>query len=109
MPEKITTPTKLAIARKSANLTQKQLATKSGVSLGTIREYERGRNNINNARVIIVADLADAIGVSVREIMNDPQPSEVPSFGQKNISGMAASCAAAGRGSPEAGHKREVI
>lgn len=69
MQKKDITP--LGAVRREIGLTQKELAEKSGVSLFTIQEYEKGRNDINNARCIIVVSLAEALGVPVQKIMNE--------------------------------------
>ncbi len=71
MPKFNQNPTPLEIARRAAGLTRQKLADLSGVSMKTIKEYEQGRNNINNARAIIVSDLADALGVPVKKILNE--------------------------------------
>lgn len=71
MPKFNQNPTPLEVARRAAGLTRQQLSKKSGISLGTIKEYEQRRNNINNARAVIVVDLADALGVPVQKILNE--------------------------------------
>lgn len=71
MPRINQNPTPLEVARRAAGLTRQQLSQKSGVSFGTIKEYEQRRNNINNARAVIVVDLADALGVPVQKILNE--------------------------------------
>ena len=62
--------TNLEKVRRNVGMTQVELEEKSGISYKTIREYEQGRSNINNARVCIVVALADALGVRVTDIMN---------------------------------------
>lgn len=64
-------PTNLEKARRAAGLSREKLAELSGIPWGTIKEYEQGRNNINNARAHIVVDLAEALGVPVQQIMNE--------------------------------------
>lgn len=71
MPKYNPNPTNLEIARRAAGMTRDELARKSGVKSDTIKEYEWGRNNINNARACIVVDLADALGVPVKKILNE--------------------------------------
>lgn len=71
MPKKNPNPTNLEIARREAGISRVELAKRSGVPLATIAEYEQGRNNINNARACIVVDLADALEVPVKKIMNE--------------------------------------
>jgi DNA-binding XRE family transcriptional regulator len=53
---------KLRELREQANLTQEQLAQRSGVNLWTIRGYEQGRREPNWKGAI---DLARALGVTV--------------------------------------------
>jgi len=62
--------TNLEKVRRKKGLTQVDLEKKSGVPHKTIREYEQGRNNINNAKAYIVVSLSEALEVPVREIMN---------------------------------------
>lgn len=71
MPKFNPNPTPLESARRAAGLTRQKLSELSGVSLKTIKEYEQGRNNINNARAIIVSDLADALHVPLKKILNE--------------------------------------
>lgn len=70
MPKYNPDPTNLEKARRAARLTRKKFAELSGVSMRTIAGYEQRRKNINNARAVIVSDLADALGVPVRTILN---------------------------------------
>ena len=76
MPKFNQNPTPLEVERRAAGLTRQQLSKKSGISLGTIKEYEQRRNNINNARAVIVVDLADALGVPVQKILNERSDSD---------------------------------
>lgn len=70
MPKYNPNPTNLEKARRAAGLTRKQLAERSGISWATIKECEQGRSNINNSRAVMVSDLADALGVPVKNILN---------------------------------------
>lgn len=47
------------------------LAKKSGVGIRTIEQYVSGRRNLSNARARIVADLADALGMTVRQLLEE--------------------------------------
>lgn len=64
---------KLTIAlkrlRKAANLTQKELAEKSRVSLRMIKAYEQGEQDIKKAEVETVIKLADALNCNVKDIV----------------------------------------
>ena len=60
---------KLKIARKYRGLTQEALANESGVSLNTIRAYERKSKDLNKARFDIVMKLAKALKCEVSELL----------------------------------------
>ena len=51
-------PTRRQTFRKKANLTQKQLADLSGVSLRMIQLYEQRQNDINKAAASVINKLA---------------------------------------------------
>lgn len=59
---------KLKIIRKNCGLTQESLAKESGVSLNTIRAYERKSKDLNKARVDIIANLAKALKCDISEL-----------------------------------------
>ena len=61
---------KLKIARKHCGLTQEELAHKSGVSLHTIRAYERKGKDINKAQFDIVLRLAKALKCDITELLD---------------------------------------
>lgn len=60
---------KLKTARKLCGLTQEALAKESGVSLNTIRAYERKSKDLNKAQFDIVVRLAKALKCDVSELM----------------------------------------
>lgn len=60
---------KLKTARKLCGLTQEELATESGVSINTIRAYERKSKDLNKAQFDIVVRLAKALKCDVTELM----------------------------------------
>lgn len=74
MPRYNPNPTPLEQARRAAGLTRVKLAEKSGVNARTIKGYEQRMRNINNAPAVLVLDLADAIGVPPRSILNTSDP-----------------------------------
>lgn len=55
--------------RTRRGLTQKQLAEKSGVPLAMVQKYEQKVKNINNAQVTTVLNLAQALKVAPRDIL----------------------------------------
>lgn len=60
---------KLKTARKHRGLTQEALANVSGVSLNTIRAYERKSKDLNKAQFDIVMKLAKALKCDVSELL----------------------------------------
>ena len=56
--------------RKRCGITQEQLAEASGVSINTIRAYERKAKDINKAQVDIVLKLADALKCGIADILD---------------------------------------
>lgn len=60
---------KLKLARKHCGLTQEALANESGVSLNTIRAYERKSKDLNKAQFEIVMRLAKALKCDVLELL----------------------------------------
>lgn len=60
---------KLKTARKRCGLTQEALAHESGVSLNTIRAYERKSKDLNKASFEIVMRLARALRCDVSELI----------------------------------------
>lgn len=65
------TITKLETIRRKNGLSQNDLAVKSGVPFTALREYEQGRRSINNAHLVTGIALADALGVSVKDLVED--------------------------------------
>lgn len=59
---------KLKTARKHCGLTQESLANESGVSLNTIRAYERKSKDLNKAQFDIVMRFANALKCDVSEL-----------------------------------------
>lgn len=60
---------RLKTARKHCGLTQEALANKSGVSLNTIRAYERKSKDLNKAQFDIVMRLVKALKCNVSELL----------------------------------------
>ena len=61
---------KLKTARKHSGLTQEELSHESGVSLNTIRAYERKGKDINKAQFDIVLRLAKALKCDITELLD---------------------------------------
>ena len=64
-----TTESRLKTVRKLCGLTQEALAKESGVSLNTIRAYERKSKDLNKAQFDIVMRLAKALKCNVSELL----------------------------------------
>ncbi len=65
----------LKTTRKICGLTQEELAERSGVSLNTIRAYERKSKDLDKARFDIVVRLARALRCDVSELADRSDPS----------------------------------
>ena len=61
--------TLLKAVREAKRMSQKQLADVSGVSYRMIQHYEQGTKDIKGAAVVTVIKLADALGVTVKDII----------------------------------------
>lgn len=61
---------KLKTARKHCGLTQEDIANESGVSLNTIRAYERKSKDINKAQSDIVLRLARALKCNMTDLLD---------------------------------------
>jgi len=55
--------------RRRAGLTQEELAEAAGVGINTIRRIEQGE--IEEPRVSTLRKLADALGIRVRDLLED--------------------------------------
>lgn len=60
---------KLKFMRESKGITQAELASKSGVKLRSIQNYEQGFHDINGAKVVTVLCLAEALGCDIYDII----------------------------------------
>lgn len=61
---------KLKIVRKCCGLTQTALAKKSGISVNTIRAYERKSKDLNKAQVDTVMRFANALQCNITELLD---------------------------------------
>lgn len=59
--------------RKLRGLSQLQLAEKAGISFRTIQHYEQGSKDINNAKLLTLCKIADALNCKISDIFNDDQ------------------------------------
>ena len=61
--------TNLQRIRKASGLNQRQLAEASGVNVRMIQHYEQEQKPINNASALTVYKLAQALKVSVEDLL----------------------------------------
>ena len=62
----------LLAQRRRTGLTQEELASRSGVSLRSIRAYEQGQVDIGSARADVVYLLARTLGCSMEDLVRAP-------------------------------------
>lgn len=67
--------TKLKLLRKSAGLSQRELAERSGVPLRTIQQYEQRQKSINKAQVEYLVMLAKVLCCDVDELLEKTETS----------------------------------
>lgn len=63
--------TNLKQYRIMRDLTQLELATRAGISLRTLQDYEQGRKDINKAAAITVCKLAEELECNVWELLEE--------------------------------------
>ena len=68
----ITKNEKLQAARLAAGMSQSQLAAAAGLSVRMLQEYERGRRDIDGAKLSTLLRVCNALGVGLQEIISDP-------------------------------------
>ena len=68
---------KLQEVRKKAKLSQSQLSKISGIDLSTLKKYERGARNIDNAKLKILLALAVALDCRLEDIVDDEDTVEM--------------------------------
>lgn len=62
--------TKLKQIRQSKDMTQKNLAEATGISLRTLQHYEQGSKDLNMAAAITVLHIARALGCSIEDLID---------------------------------------
>lgn len=62
--------------RIEKGLTQAQLAEKSGLNIGTLRHYEQGSKNLDNAKIETLMDICDALDCKLYEIIQNEELQE---------------------------------
>lgn len=61
--------TRLQELRAAAGMTQTELATAAGITVGVLREYEYDRRPITGARAITAYRIAQALGCTVEDLV----------------------------------------
>lgn len=61
--------TNLAYLRSDKRISQATLAERAGVSLRTLQDYEQGQKSINKAAAITVYRIAQALNVTVEDLL----------------------------------------
>lgn len=64
--------TKLKQVRRAKELTQKELAEATGISLRTLQHFECGARDLNGAAAMTVYTIAKALGVEMTELLDIP-------------------------------------
>lgn len=67
---------RLGSLRRAAGMSQSELARRSGVNLQTLQKLESGVNRVLGAKVETVLALANALDLSVEDIVNVTQKKE---------------------------------
>ena len=62
--------------RIEKGLTQAQLAEKSGVKLPTLKHYEQGSKNLDNAKIETLIAICDALECELYEIIQNDELQE---------------------------------
>ena len=68
---------KLQEERKKEKLSQSQLAKMAGIDLSTLKKYERGARDIDNANLKILLALAIALDCRLEDIVEDEKTVEM--------------------------------
>ena len=65
--------TKLRIKRVERGLSQSEMASKSGVKLRTIQQYEQSKEPINSAKLKTLCALCDTIDCKIEDIIESEE------------------------------------
>ena len=68
---------KLQNARKTAGMSQSQLARAAGLSVRVLQDYERGARDISGAKLATLLKLCNALHCELRDIIADPETIEL--------------------------------
>lgn len=62
--------------RMLSGISQRELAEKTGISIRTIQEWERGSRDLNGAKFVCLLKICNALGCSLEAILTDPDTLE---------------------------------
>ena len=62
---------KIGDLRRSADLSQSELARKSGISVRVLQEYEQGRRSVSGIGLARACALAHALGVHAEDLLEE--------------------------------------
>lgn len=65
--------TKFKKVREKKGISQGILSKKTGVSTGTIRAYDQGYRDINEAKIKTLAELSNALDCGITDILEDEE------------------------------------
>lgn len=65
------TDTKFKKVREEKGISQGNLAKITGISTGTIKAYDQGYRDINEAKIKTVAELSNALDCGITDILED--------------------------------------
>lgn len=68
---------KLQDRRNAVKLSQSQLAAVVGMPVQTLRAYESGRRNMSKCELIVALKLADALGCSPWDLIEDEDKKDI--------------------------------
>ncbi len=68
---------KLQNARRTAGMSQSQLARAAGISVRVLQDYERGARDISGAKLATLLKLCNALHCELRDIIADPETIEL--------------------------------
>lgn len=76
----------LSEIRKKRNLSQRELATKSGVNYRSLQDYEQGHKKLSSASGDVLLRLATVLGCTTEELITCDYPVGAPVFLQNQLS-----------------------
>lgn len=69
--------TKLKALRVASGISQRELAEKVGINLGTLKHYEQGSKNFDNARINVILGTCVVLGCKLEDILESEEYLEI--------------------------------